>query len=71
VDVRLPDVVRARAETLGATGSEWLVGLDATAIEEWALLERVLTGLLALDVGLETFARPLLRSAEVSCASGG
>jgi streptomycin 6-kinase len=44
-------------------------GLDATAIEEWAYLERVSTGLFALDLGAEALARPLLRSAEVLCTA--
>ena len=39
-------------------------GLDATAIEDWALLERVSTGLVALSLGMAEAGRAMLRSAE-------
>jgi streptomycin 6-kinase len=39
-------------------------GLDATAIEDWALLERVSTGLVALSLGMADVGRAMLRSAE-------
>lgn len=39
-------------------------GVDETAIWEWGFLERVSTGLFALDFGAEQLARPYLRTAE-------
>jgi streptomycin 6-kinase len=41
--------------------------LDATAIEEWALLERISTGLVALSLGLDDLGGAMLRSAELLC----
>jgi streptomycin 6-kinase len=41
-----------------------LSGLDSTAIEDWALLERVSTGLFALSLGMADVGRQMLRSAE-------
>ncbi len=49
----------ARAEQL----ADW-TGLDATAIWEWGVVERVSTGLLATLVGLQPVASEMLRAAE-------
>lgn len=45
--------------------------LDTTAIEEWALLERISTGMFALSLGLDAVGRPLLHPAELLCAGVG
>jgi streptomycin 6-kinase len=50
----------ARARRLGA-----LAGLDAQAIGEWGVVERVSTGLLATKVGLQPVATQMLRAADV------
>jgi streptomycin 6-kinase len=42
-------------------------GLDPTAIEEWALLERISTGLVALSLGMDDLGGAMLRSAELLC----
>lgn len=39
-------------------------GIDETAIREWSFLERVSSGLFALDLGAETMGRPFLATAE-------
>lgn len=44
-------------------------GVDETAIWEWGFLERVSTGLFALDFGADQLARPYLRTAELLAAS--
>ena len=49
----------ARAERLAA-----LTGTDATAIWEWGVVERVSTGLLGVQVGLQPVAGQMLRAAE-------
>jgi streptomycin 6-kinase len=45
-------------------------GLDAAAIEEWAFLERVSTGLFVLPLGLTEVARTFLDSATALAAAG-
>jgi streptomycin 6-kinase len=46
----------------------WLANrcqLDATAIWEWGVIERVSTGLLATQVGLQPLGDQMLRVAEI------
>ena len=50
---------RERARWLAA-----LSGLDATAIWEWGVVERVSTGLLGTDVGLQPVGRQMLAAAD-------
>jgi streptomycin 6-kinase len=45
-------------------------GIDPVAVQEWALLERVSTGLVALSLGEPALAEPLLRTASVLCGAG-
>ena len=48
--------------------ARWLAartGLDATAIWEWGVVERVSTGLLGTKVGLQPVARQMLRVADL------
>jgi streptomycin 6-kinase len=66
------------AADAGAAMSGWCAlvaertALDATAIEQWALLERISTGLVALSLGLDDMGRAMLRSAELlSSVQGG
>ena len=49
----------ARAERLAA-----LTGTDATAIWEWGVVERVSTGLLGVQIGMQPVAGQMLRAAE-------
>ena len=47
--------------------ARWLAdrtGLDATAIWEWGVVERVSTGLLATKVGLQPVGRQMLQAAD-------
>ncbi|QXC62350.1 aminoglycoside phosphotransferase family protein [Aquihabitans sp. G128] len=44
-------------------------GLDATAIWEWGVLERVSTGLVCEEVGLQPFGRQMLHAADVIAAT--
>lgn len=46
-------------------------GLDATAISEWGVVERVSTGLLATRVGLQPVARQMLATADRLARGGG
>jgi streptomycin 6-kinase len=51
----------------------WLAdrtGLDATAIWEWGVVERVSTGLLGERIGMQPAAREMLDAAEVIAAAG-
>jgi streptomycin 6-kinase len=50
----------ARAELLAARS-----GLDAVAIWEWGVVERVSTGLLGTKLGLQPVATQMLRAAEL------
>ncbi len=48
--------------------ARWLAlrsGLDATAIWEWGVVERVSTGLLGTNVGLQPVARQMLAAADL------
>ncbi|MDP2290133.1 MAG: hypothetical protein Q8M22_03030 [Actinomycetota bacterium] len=48
--------------------AQWLAartGLDATAIWEWGVIERVSTGLLCTQIGLEPVGRQMLHAADV------
>jgi streptomycin 6-kinase len=56
---------RERARHLAAR-----TGLDAEAIWEWGVVERVSTGLLGVQVGLEPVATEMLRAADVVAAAG-
>jgi streptomycin 6-kinase len=56
-------LLRDYAELLAAHTSE-----DATAIWEWGYLERVATGLYALDSGLPDFGRRMLAAADTLAA---
>jgi streptomycin 6-kinase len=50
-----------------ATRAHWLAarcGLDAVAIHEWGVVERVSTGLLGTQVGLQPMAGDMLRAAD-------
>ena len=52
--------------------ARWLAartGLDATAIWEWGVVERVSTGLLGTKVGLQPVARQMLRVADLVAAT--
>ena len=52
--------------------AEWLAartGCDAAAIADWGALERVSTGLLAVEIGLEPVGTQMLRAAEAAAAS--
>ena len=57
--------------------SRWLAartGLDATAIWEWGVAERVSTGLLCTKIGLQPVGREMLAAADVVAfrvSSGG
>ena len=55
----------ARARRLAA-----LTGLDAQAIWEWGVVERVSTGLLATKVGLQPVAGQMLQAAELVATRG-
>jgi len=51
--------------------ARWLAertGLDATAVWEWGVVERVSTGLLGTEVGLQPVAGQMLRAAEAVAA---
>jgi len=64
--VLVPPVVRNKA--LAA----WLArrcGLDATAIWEWGVVERVSTGLLATRIGLQPLGREMLATADLLARS--
>lgn len=54
--------------------SRWLAartGLDETAIWEWGVVERVATGLLAVEVGLQPVGDEMLRAAERVAGGAG
>ena len=55
----------ARARRLAAR-----TGLDAQAIWEWGVVERMSTGLLAAKVGLQPVAGQMLRAAELVVTRG-
>lgn len=57
---------RARARRLAA-----LTGVDAEAIWEWGVVERVSTGLLCTEIGLQPVGRAMLRAADHVAARGG
>ena len=57
-------VGRRRCERLAE-----LSGLDATAIWQWAFVERVSTGLACLDIGMSEEGRNMLRVADVWAAA--
>jgi streptomycin 6-kinase len=59
-------VVRARANQLGR-----LLGLDGVAIWEWAVVERVSSGLILLEVGLREDARRYLGGVTGMAELGG
>jgi streptomycin 6-kinase len=42
-----------------------LTGLDLTAIWEWGVVERVSTGLLCTQVGLQPVGRDMLAAAQI------
>jgi streptomycin 6-kinase len=51
-----------------AERARWLArrcGLDATAIWEWGVVERVSTGLLATGIGLQPVRREMLATADL------
>jgi streptomycin 6-kinase len=53
--------------------SRWLArrhGLDAEAIWEWGAVERVATGLLATEIGLQPVGRQMLTTADRLAESG-
>lgn len=60
----LRDGPRERAAWLAAR-----TGCDETAIWEWGVVERVSTGLLGTAIGLQPFARDMLRAADVIATS--
>ena len=52
----------------------WLAartGVDATAIWEWGVVERVSTGLLAEQIGLQPVGRQMLAAADAIAAAPG
>jgi streptomycin 6-kinase len=54
-----------------AERARWLArrcGLDATAIWEWGVVERVSTGLLATRIGLQPVGREMLATADLVAA---
>jgi streptomycin 6-kinase len=51
--------------------ARWLAartGLDATAVWEWGVVERVSTGLLGTRIGLQPVARQMLHAADLIAA---
>lgn len=56
------------------TRARWLAhrcGLDATAIWEWGMIERVSTGLLGTQIGLQPVARHMLAAADYLADASG
>ena len=64
-DPDTPDVLRARCHDLAAR-----TGLDPTAIWEWGVVERVATGLVCTEIGLQPVGRDMLRAADHLALAG-
>jgi streptomycin 6-kinase len=62
-DPDTPDVLRARCAGLAER-----TGLDATAIWEWGVVERVATGLVGEQIGLQPVGRQMLAAADAIAA---
>lgn len=64
-DPDTPDALRTRCRRLADR-----TGLDATAIWEWGVVERVATGLVCTEIGLQPVGRDMLRAADDVARAG-